>query len=114
VEKVIDIFQLWLVKEPKVFVLMASFFFGNDMFLDDGTQFNVIVVPILNNGTDTSFFFLMHVCPPAICPFKLLLPSCCSSNYFKMSSVFIMQFNIGEFYETNVRLFQFLLKLRQK
>jgi len=67
----------------------------------------------MNNGTDTSFFLGM-LAPPAICPLKLLSPPFYSSNYFKMSSVFVMQFNIGEFYETNVRLFQFMLKLRCK
>ena len=45
-EKVIDIFHLCLVKGPKVFILMDSFFVVvKDMFLDDGSQFNVIVVP---------------------------------------------------------------------
>lgn len=46
-EKVIDIFRLFLVKGPKVFVFVDSFFFvGKDMFLGEGTKFNVIVVPI--------------------------------------------------------------------
>jgi hypothetical protein len=41
VEKVIDIFPLFLVKDTEVFV-----FVGKDIFLDEGTKFNVIVVPI--------------------------------------------------------------------
>jgi len=65
----------------------------------------------MNNGTDTSFF--RQVCPTAICLLKLVCPPFYSSNYFKMSIVFLMQFNIGEFYETNIRLFQFMLKLRK-
>ena len=45
-EKLIDIFRLFLVKEPKMFVFVNRFFIGKDMFRDDGTKFNVIVVPI--------------------------------------------------------------------
>jgi len=46
VEKIIDIFRLFLVKGPKVFVFVDSFFVGKDMFRDVGTKFNVIVVAV--------------------------------------------------------------------
>lgn len=97
VEKVIDIFCPFLVKGPKVFFLWVVFLSEKKYVSGWRDQIQCYSGAYLWI-TELTHLSFRHVWPPAVCLLKLLSPPFYSSNYFNMSTVFVMQFNIGEFF----------------